>query len=98
MAERLPDLRELLDSWEMILRSEGKSPTTIVSYLRGVRLYLEWCEREGHPSQITRAQVQFYAAELIAEGKEANTVRLRQASLRAYGRWLVEEGELPTTR
>ena len=34
-------------------------------------------------------------AELTAAGKEANTVRLRQASLRAFARWLVEQDELP---
>jgi site-specific recombinase XerD len=32
--------------------------------------------------------------ELTAAGKEANTVRLRQASLRAFARWLVEEDEI----
>lgn len=97
MPKRLPpplDLRELMQSWEIILTAENKSPTTITSYLRGVRLYLEWCGRNGHAVQLTRAQVQQYAAELIAENKEANTVRLRQASLRAFARWLVAEGEL----
>jgi site-specific recombinase XerD len=89
------DLRELLESWEIILTAENKSPTTITSYLRGVRLYLEWCERGGHPAEITRARVQSYTAELIADGKEANTVRLRLAALRQFGRWLVAEGELP---
>lgn len=90
-----PDLRDLLDSWEINLTAENKSPTTITSYLRGVRLYLEWCERDGHPVELTRAQIQQYAAELIADGKEANTVRLRLAALRQFGRWLVAEGELP---
>jgi site-specific recombinase XerD len=89
-----PDLSELLESWEISLRAENKSATTIASYLRGVRLYLMWCEQNVHPVELTRAQVQTYAAELIADGKEANTVRLRQASLRAFVRWLVEEDEL----
>jgi site-specific recombinase XerD len=97
MPNSLPplDLRTLLDSWEIILTAEGKSPTTIPSYLRGVRLYLEWCEKGEHPTQLTRAQVQQYAAELIAAGKEANTIRLRLAALRQFGRWLVAEDELP---
>ncbi|MGC2344601.1 MAG: phage integrase N-terminal SAM-like domain-containing protein, partial [Mycobacterium sp.] len=71
MAKPLPplDLRALLESWEIILTSENKSPTTISSYLRGVRLYLEWCERNGHAVELTRAQIQQYAAELIADGK-----------------------------
>ena len=90
-----PDLPGLLNSWEIILLAENKSPTTITSYLRGVRLYLEWIEQNGHPMELTRAQVQLYSAELVAAGKEANTVRLRQAALRQFGRWLVNEGELP---
>jgi site-specific recombinase XerD len=90
-----PNLPELLNSWEIILIAENKSPTTISSYLRGVRLYFRWCEENGHPMQLTRAQVQQYSAELVAEGKEANTVRLRQASARQFARWLVAEGELP---
>lgn len=79
---------------QFIRNIENKSPTTITSYLRGVRLYLGWCEHYGHPVELTRAQVQQYAAELIADNKEANTVRLRQASLPAFARWLVTEGEL----
>jgi site-specific recombinase XerD len=89
-----PDLPELLGSWEIALLAANKSPTTIDSYLRGVRLYLTWCDQNGHPTNLTRAQVQQYAAELIADGKEANTVRLRIASLRQFGRWLVDEDEL----
>jgi integrase/recombinase XerD len=60
-----------------------------------VRLCLEWCERNEHPVELTRAQIQQYAAELIAAGKEASTVRLRLAALRQFARWLVSEGELP---
>jgi site-specific recombinase XerD len=96
MAESLPlDLRGLVESWEIILRSQNKSPTTISSYLGGVNLYLTWCEQNGHPVELTRGRVQQYTAELIVNGKEANTVRLRQASLRQFGKWLVDEGELP---
>ncbi len=64
----LPDLPALLASWEIILRCENKSPPTITSYLRGAGLYVGWCEDNGHPVEITRAQVQAYAAELIAAG------------------------------
>lgn len=97
MAESLPtpDLTALLDSWEIALLAQNKSPMTITSYLRAVRLYLEWCDESGHPRELTRALAQRYTAELVAAGKEANTVRLRQASLRAFARWLVEEEELP---
>lgn len=83
-----------MQSWELNLLSENKSPMTIASYLRCVRLYLQWCEHSEHPAQLTRDQVQRYTAELIADDKEPNTVRLRLASLRQFARWLVDEGEL----
>ena len=89
-----PELTELVGSWEISLVAANKSPTTVTSYLRGVDLYLRWCKDGGHPQELTRAQVQRYMAELTAGGKEANTVRLRQASLRAFARWLVEEEEI----
>ena len=47
----------------------------------------------GHPLELTRARVQRYMAELTAAGKEANTVRLRRAALRAFARSLVDEGK-----
>jgi site-specific recombinase XerD len=97
MPKRLPDppdLRALLPSWQIYLTSENKSRTTITSYIRGVRLYIEWCEGNGHPVELTRGQIQQYAAEMIAEGKEANTVRLRLAALRQFARWMVSEDEL----
>lgn len=90
-----PDLEALLGSWQIILRAQNKSPATITSYERGVRLYFTWCRDGEHPVELTREQVQTYMAELVAEGKEPNTVRLRQAALRQFSKWLVEEDELP---
>jgi site-specific recombinase XerD len=94
-AEEPPDLAALLASWEIILRSENKSPATITTYMRGVKLFLRWCERSGHPAELTRDTVQAYTAKAIAGGAEATTVRIRQASLRQFSKWLAEEGELP---
>jgi site-specific recombinase XerD len=95
MAKRLlPDLRSLMGSWDLALKAANKSPTTITSYMRGVRLYLEWCEQSEHAVDLTRATVQAYIAAQIDAGREANTVRLRLASLRAFARWLVDEGEI----
>ncbi|MDG4669462.1 tyrosine-type recombinase/integrase [Mycobacterium sp. 236(2023)] len=94
MPEPLPELRPLLDSWELSMKAVNKSPTTITSYMRGVRMFIEWCERSEHRAELTRPLVQTYIAELIEDGKEANTVRLRLAALRAFARWLVEEDEL----
>jgi site-specific recombinase XerD len=91
MRESLP---ALVDSWEINLRAQNRSKATVSSYMAAMRVYLRWCEDNGHPAQITRAQVQTFAADQNTEGKEANTVRLRQAALKVFTRWLVEEGEL----
>jgi len=69
--------------------AENKSPTTISSYLRGVRLYLG-----AHPDEFSREAIQQYLAECIADGKEPNTVRLRLAALRQFARWMVVDGSL----
>ena len=90
----VPDLPSLTGSWDLALKAANKSPTTITSYMRGVRLWVEWCEQGEHAVELTRAGVQTYLAALIDNGLEANTVRLRLAALRAFARWLAAEGEL----
>jgi integrase/recombinase XerD len=60
----------------------------MASYLWNAR------EQSGHLMELTRERIQQYLAELIAEGKEANTVRLRLAALRQFAKWLIDEGEL----
>jgi hypothetical protein len=66
----LLDLRALMDSWDLALTAENTSPTIIASYLRCAMLYVEWCEGNGHPVEVTRAQVQTYTAELIATARK----------------------------
>ena len=47
----LPDLAALLTSWQIILSSENKSPTTITTYTAAVRQFLRWCgETNGPPN------------------------------------------------
>lgn len=87
---------ELVDSWEIALRSERKSRNTIASYLTGVRLYLRWCSDTGLPDDITRRAVQGWAAALLAGGLEPSSVRTRQLAVRRFSAWLAEEGEIGT--
>ena len=91
-----PDLVALLTSWQIILSSENKSPTTITTYTAAVRQFLRWCGETNRPAEITRDAVQAYTAQLIAGGAEATTARIRQASLRQFSKWLAEEDELPS--
>ena len=91
-----PDLAELLESWRLNLRSEGKSDLTVRSYTGHVRAWLRWCEQTGQPAELTRDTVQAHIAGMLGAGSEPNTARLRLASLRAFTRWLDAEGELDT--
>ena len=90
-----PDLAVLLDSWELALRAERKSPQTIKSYGEGVRQFLSWCAREGHSPVLDRAKVNAFVAGLLDKGAEPATARARQLSLRRFSSWLLEEGEAP---
>lgn len=101
-----PDLRSLLDSWDVELQAQRKTAGTRGVYLLGVRQYLDWCEETGRPLVIDRRQVKAWIAHLLADehdehgrlirrGVEANTAIARQLALRRFSAWLAEEGELP---
>jgi hypothetical protein len=52
-----PDLQLLLPSWELHLRAEGKSASTIKSYTDGVRAYIDYCANEALPVTVDRRSV-----------------------------------------
>lgn len=86
---------ELVDSWIITLKAERKSPATISSYLTGVRLYLRWCAAHDLPDVIDKRAVQSWVADLLADGAEASTARVRQLAVRRFSAWLAAEGEIP---
>jgi site-specific recombinase XerD len=88
------DLAELLGSWQLHLQSEAKSELTVKSYTGHVRAWLRWCEQTGQPTELTRDAVQAHIAGMLGAGSEPNTARLRLASLRAFTRWLADDGEI----
>lgn len=88
------DLRKLLDSWEIHLRAERKSPATLRSYLGAVKRYLEWCEAEGLPPELDRRIVQTFIVGRLDAGKEAGTARTELRNLRLFSAWLAEEEEI----
>jgi len=89
-----PDLTALLPSWELSLRAERKSPSTVKSYGDGVRAYLAYCTAQGVPAVLDKATVNAFTAALLDDGREAATVRSRQLGVRRFAAWLAEEGEL----
>lgn len=92
----LPDLAELLPSWQLALKAERKSSETIRTYSAGVTAFLRWCEATGTAPELTKPTVQAFIAHLVAAGAEGTTARSRQLSLQRFARWMVDEGELDT--
>jgi site-specific recombinase XerD len=87
-----PDLMPLLESWELQMRAERKSPATIDSYLRSVRYYLQWC---GKRKPLDRQTLQRWVSQLLADGAEPNTARIRQQAVRRFTAWLADADEIP---
>lgn len=98
MAERpalAPDLRDLLPSWVVVLRSEHKAPNTVRSYRSNVAAFLDWCNQQGIPARLDRRTVTTHLADLLASGDVGPvTVKMRHTSLRRFSAWLTDEGEL----
>jgi len=88
------DLGALLPSWELALRSENKSASTVKIYGDGVRGYLRWCDARGRPAILDRDLVKAFVADLLGAGAEPATARSRQLSLRRFSAWLAEEREI----
>ncbi|MEO3757073.1 tyrosine-type recombinase/integrase [Mycobacterium sp. B14F4] len=96
MTNDLPDLTELLPSWQLVLRSERKSPATLKGYTKGVTAYIRWCAATGTPLVLSRANVQQFIADLLDNGMEASTAVARQSALKRFSAWLTAEGEYET--
>jgi integrase/recombinase XerD len=88
------DLSGLVGSWEIQLKADRKSPSTLKSYLTGVADFLAWCERTGRPAALDRALVNEWTAELFERGLEATTVAARQLAVKRFSAWLADEGEI----
>jgi integrase/recombinase XerD len=88
------ELAHLLESWELSLRAERKSPQTIKSYGDGVRRYLAWCQRKGRSPALDRSTLAGFVAGLLDDGNEPSTARARQLAVRRFSAWLADEGEI----
>lgn len=88
------DLPKLLESWEIHLRAERKSPATLRSYIGAVKRYLEWCEVQGLPPGLARRTVQTFIVGRLDAGREAGTVRTELRGIRLFSTWLAEEDEI----
>jgi len=88
------DLPELLESWELSLRAQRKSPQTVKSYTDGVRRFLTWCEEAGCAAVLDRPTVTAFVVALLDAGAQPSTAAARQLAVRRFSAWLAEEGEI----
>jgi integrase/recombinase XerD len=90
-----PNLDLLLPSWQLSLRADRKSETTLKTYSDGVRFYLAWCA-EQQAAPLERGSIRGWVAALLDKGNQPATARARQLAVRRFTSWLAEEGEIPT--
>ncbi len=84
----------LIDSWELVLRAERKSPRTIKVYGDGLRRYLLWCAEQG-AGPMDRISLNQWVAGLLDQGAAAGTAGMRKLAVRRFTGWLIVEGRLP---
>lgn len=88
------DLRDMLESWELSLKAERKSPETIKSYGNSIKAFLRWCEETGTPEVLSKRNFQRFIAD-ISETRQSSTVVSRHLGCRRFTAWLAEENEIP---
>nr|WP_206317798.1 tyrosine-type recombinase/integrase [Streptomyces composti] len=88
------DIQSLLDSWQLHLSAERKSPQTMKTYSDGVKAFIRWAEQEGCEPSLDRPPVNKFVAHLLDSGASAATARSRQLAVRRFSAWLADEGEI----
>lgn len=66
------------------------------SYTTGARLFMHWCQREGHEAVMDRQLVRTWVTHLLDAGASPATARSRQMALKRFSAWLADEGETDT--
>ncbi|WP_302779333.1 site-specific tyrosine recombinase XerD [Intestinimonas butyriciproducens] len=85
---------DYLKGYEAYLTTEKKaSENTLSSYLRDVRQFSEYCQRETlELTETTTGDVERYAKYLMSRGKSVSTVTRAVASLKSFFGYLYREG------
>ena len=80
------------------LRNEcGLSPHTVRAYLTDIQDYLRWAERRSEdPLRTTHRRMRRYFGELDRAQYSRTTINRRLSALRAFFRWLVDQGIVET--
>lgn len=90
------DIRELRRSFEVMLRSRNRAPTTMKSYLDAIDLFTEFADTTGRPTtvgRISRTDVEAFIGDQLKQWRP-KTAAIRYGALLQFFKWCVEEGEL----
>lgn len=95
-----PAAEALVDDWVTHLRTDDRSSHTVRAYTGAVHRFLAWYAREEGrpptPADLTPVALTGYRHELQHRQKQATrSVNSAVAALRAFGRWLTEQGHVP---
>ena len=84
-----------IQGYETYLTTEKKaSDNTLCSYLRDVRQFAAYCEREGLVlTQVGQPDVEAYLRSLTSRGKSVATVTRAAASLKSFYGYLIRSGK-----
>ena len=86
----------LVDSWELHLRAQNRSPSTIVVYIGAAVQLGEYLHAKGMPhlpAHIRREHVEAFIVDLLARRTPA-TANNRYRALQQYFKWLIDDGEI----
>ena len=86
-------MTQAVESFIRARQADGRAPRTIKDYHRVLDPFADWCGERGiAPGALDRAGVREYVAGLRERGWSESTVAIHIRNLRAFLRWLREEG------
>ena len=90
------DVATLAVSWRRTLAAENKSPATLDTYLRTVRLFVEFLDAQGIPRDvegIRREHCEAFVQDQL-DRHSASTANTRYRGLQRFFNWAEDEGEI----
>jgi integrase/recombinase XerC len=94
------DLRLLVPDFQRALKAGNKSPRTVGIYADAARRMIDFFLANGMPTEaanVTREHVELFILDQMERWKPA-TANQRYRSLAQFWKFLLEEGEIRTTR
>ena len=90
------DVATLAVSWRRTLAAENKSPATLDTYLRTVRLFVDFLDAQGMPRDLAAIRREHCAAFVQdqLDRHTASTANTRYRGLQRFFRWAEDEGEI----